>query len=294
MPPTSDEIVGSLRGSLSAVAHNLTQTLAPQGIDAVVHIDDSYLIVDLRAPSLINQRQMVSLVKGELKHFTPDGVTRVRVRGWRTHPAVDGAVPQPEPLWVEKLTLQPTVDTRSPRSAPPLPPAEPMVLPSEEPPETEGDGTGEPFSAPAAVDPQPMTPTMTLPLWQLLLLGSSIVLIGLAIGVTTRLLTASLGRSPVPGEQVPPPPSPEAAVINQPTAPPQGNQITRAQFDRVTTGMSLGEVEKIFGAKGTLLVQNKAGEGEASVYSWKNPQGSNAIIEFRDGKVIAKAEAGLP
>ncbi|NJK34998.1 MAG: hypothetical protein HC919_08645 [Oscillatoriales cyanobacterium SM2_2_1] len=101
MPPTSDEIVGSLRSSLSSVAHNLTQTLGPQGIDAVVHIDDSYLIVDLRAPSLINQRQMVDLVKTELERVTPDGVTRVRVRGWRTYPAVDGAVPEPESLWME-------------------------------------------------------------------------------------------------------------------------------------------------------------------------------------------------
>jgi hypothetical protein len=29
------------------------------------------------------------------------------------------------------------------------------------------------------------------------------------------------------------------------------------------------------------------------VYSWKNPQGSNAIIEFKDGQVVAKAQAGL-
>ncbi|NJK34999.1 MAG: hypothetical protein HC919_08650 [Oscillatoriales cyanobacterium SM2_2_1] len=192
------------------------------------------------------------------------------------------------------MTLQPPSGILQKTASSALMPSDLVAAPQDDPLEPIADMSGEPFSSGASSVSSLSAPSMTLPVWQLMLLGVSIVVVGLGIGVTTRLLTASLGRSPQVSDPAPPSPSPESAIVNQPTTQPPGNQITRAQFERIMTGMTLAEVETIFGAKGTLLVQNKAGEGEASVYSWKNPQGSNAIIEFRDGKVIAKAEAGLP
>jgi hypothetical protein len=42
-----------------------------------------------------------------------------------------------------------------------------------------------------------------------------------------------------------------------------------------------------------VIAENTSNNAIGQVYSWKNPQGSNAIIEFKDGQVVAKAQAGL-
>lgn len=70
-------------------------------------------------------------------------------------------------------------------------------------------------------------------------------------------------------------------------------EITLAQYNRITIGMTVSEVEKIIGIQGRLLYDNRTGEITAQLYSWKNPEGSNAIVEFRDDKVESKNQAGL-
>lgn len=69
-------------------------------------------------------------------------------------------------------------------------------------------------------------------------------------------------------------------------------------YNQVKEGMSLDDVNKIFGFNGTSAASGSAAVGSVSstaeVYTWagKTP-GSSASITFQDGKVAAMAQAGL-
>jgi hypothetical protein len=76
-------------------------------------------------------------------------------------------------------------------------------------------------------------------------------------------------------------------------AAPTKTEITLEQYNRINIGMAIAEVEQIVGISGRIIYDNRTGEVASQLYSWKNPAGSNAIIEFRDGKVESKNQAGL-
>jgi|JFJP01.1.fsa_nt_gi hypothetical protein len=176
--------------------------------------------------------------------------------------------------------------------------------------------------------------------WQLLLVGLSIVLLGLGIGAFARAVTSKISTEPNPA-------IPSNAVIDKSSQPssqnsksqtaesvgtrqsaPTGSQknlssspiatettstsnintspsfpskasqeeektITLEKFNLVQKGMTVEQVEKIFGVSGKVIAENTMNDTVGKVYSWKNPQGSNAIIEFKNGQVVAKAQAGL-
>ncbi len=131
---------------------------------------------------------------------------------------------------------------------------------------------------------------------QLLTVGLLVLIVGLLMGVFARLLTI---KNDIGGEQ----PSP---VTNNRDRAPSGNsqttssnlsaapeKINRDRFNQIQKGMTLKQVEEIIGSPGKLIADSSTSEETGQVYSWKNPQGSNAIIEFKNGKVVAKAQAGL-
>jgi hypothetical protein len=176
--------------------------------------------------------------------------------------------------------------------------------------------------------------------WQLVLVGLSIILLGLGIGAFVRAMTTKRVAEPItaisaasPSNGKPSSPktstsqnltgqssepvavsssSPKTTRANLPdiaatanstasvTPNPstngsqeEENPITLDKFNRVQKGMTVEQVEKIFGVSGKVIAENTANNSVGKVYSWKNPQGSNAIIEFKDGQVVAKAQAGL-
>ncbi|MFM7888945.1 MAG: hypothetical protein ACKPCM_20125 [Pseudanabaena sp.] len=86
------------------------------------------------------------------------------------------------------------------------------------------------------------------------------------------------------------PVTPNSSANNSQT---EENLITLDKFNLVQKGMTVEQVEKIFGVSGKVIAENTVNNSVGRVYSWKNPQGSNAIIEFKDGQVVAKAQAGL-
>jgi hypothetical protein len=165
--------------------------------------------------------------------------------------------------------------------------------------------------------------------WQLLFVGLSIVAIGLGIGASVRAITSkaaiesnsssSLATSPVENKEAkntiatpkstPSQTTQPSVIATQATpkvnpssvdpisSPPnEQNQepvINLEKFNRIQKGMTLEQVEKVFGASGKVIAENSSSNSVGQVYSWKNPQGSNAIIEFKDGQVVAKAQAGL-
>ena len=184
--------------------------------------------------------------------------------------------------------------------------------------------------------------------WQLLLVGLSIVLLGLGIGAFARAVTskvstepnlalssnAIIDQSPKPNSQNRKSQTPESVATKKPTT--TGSKINRSsspdevrltspiatettspssinvspsspsnalqeeekkitleKFNLVQKGMTVEQVEKIFGVSGKVIAENTMNDTVGKVYSWKNPQGSNAIIEFKNGQVVAKAQAGL-
>lgn len=98
---------------------------------------------------------------------------------------------------------------------------------------------------------------------------------------------------PSPTDSSSPASSPDVMSDTPITTQDTQNVITLEKFNRVQKGMTLEQVEKVFGQAGKVIAENSSGDSLGKVYSWKNPQGSNAIIEFKDGLVIAKAQAGL-
>ena len=70
-----------------------------------------------------------------------------------------------------------------------------------------------------------------------------------------------------------------------------GPKITKAEYDKIETGMSYSEVCDIIGSEGEL----QASFGGAAIYSWEGVgmTGANAAITFYNGRVTGKAEAGL-
>ena len=165
-----------------------------------------------------------------------------------------------------------------------------------------------------------------------MLVGLSIVLLGLGIGASVRATTAKDTPKDIV-EPSPPISSANSSVNNRvkgstnstKTAPsqisetdpvtsqisPKDNRssaetiapnpnlkeeekvITLEKFNLVEKGMSVEQVEKVLGVSGKVIAENSSNNSIGRVYSWKNPQGSNAIIEFKDGQVVAKAQAGL-
>jgi hypothetical protein len=141
--------------------------------------------------------------------------------------------------------------------------------------------------------------------WHLVLVGLSIVLVGLGIGAVVRTLTMRNAIAdtkvvePIPAvrqsleavEQTASPNSvsPMPLAETNPVIP----MVTLSKFNLVENGMTIEQVEQIFGVAGKVIAETSSGESVGKVYSWRNPEGSNAIIEFKNGQVVAKAQAGL-
>ena len=67
--------------------------------------------------------------------------------------------------------------------------------------------------------------------------------------------------------------------------------VTRANYDRIERGMTLSEVQELFGKEGTIFhgYPNKA----EIAYCWENEDRSFAILFFDDsGKVVERAKWG--
>ncbi len=73
--------------------------------------------------------------------------------------------------------------------------------------------------------------------------------------------------------------------------------ISKAEFEKLNTGMTYREVVEMVGGYGELLseVGSVGDEYHTAVYMWKGEGsiGANANVTFQNGKVIMKAQAGL-
>jgi hypothetical protein len=92
--------------------------------------------------------------------------------------------------------------------------------------------------------------------------------------------------------------SPSAAESSSSTTEETASYATLDAYKQVKEGMTLDEVNKIFGFDGTPAASGSASVGSisstAEVYTWAGETpGSSASISFQDGKVVAMAQAGL-
>lgn len=72
-------------------------------------------------------------------------------------------------------------------------------------------------------------------------------------------------------------------------------EITAAEFNAVQTGMTVDEVRSIIGAPGTVSSEGTIAGTTNLILSWTGvgAPGANAIVQFQNGRVITKAQAGL-
>lgn len=69
-------------------------------------------------------------------------------------------------------------------------------------------------------------------------------------------------------------------------------KITKMMYDKIETGMTLEDVEKVLG-KGEELVKAQSGEIIVDNYQWENKDGSSLHIVFQNGVANAKSQYGL-
>ncbi|AFY74274.1 Beta-lactamase inhibitor (BLIP) [Synechococcus sp. PCC 7502] len=65
--------------------------------------------------------------------------------------------------------------------------------------------------------------------------------------------------------------------------------ISLAKFNQIQNGMTIQQVQELIGNSGKLVTTSN----DDKLYQWQNPQGSNAIVEFKRDQVISKSQAGL-
>ncbi len=69
---------------------------------------------------------------------------------------------------------------------------------------------------------------------------------------------------------------------------------TRAEFGRISEGMTYEQVVSILGTSGELLISNEIDGIKTLTYSWKNASGSNINAIFQNGKLVQRVQLGLP
>ncbi|MCA6575418.1 MAG: hypothetical protein ACK5EU_00960 [Pseudanabaena sp.] len=358
--------------AITEIIRQELQSLNYQNLHIEVTIVDSNLELQIRTDSAIDKEKLLTLISSNLQNLHIESVAKFKVQCWRN----DGEMHEQRLLWKEKVMLEPLQSTLSQASE-----MESEQDVSEgRTPETQLSKDSVLQKAISTLSKKYSTEEKSLQVnahlidhqeastsvnrngvlakiqkqeekklsssndyWQLVLVGSSIMLLGLGIGAFARALTTKRVTEPLTAissttssddklSNPKPTTSPNlAGQISDPIATSTSspttstnspniaatenstasetvsvtpnsstnssqekeNLITLEKFNRVQKGMTVEQVEQIFGVSGKVIAENTANNSVGKVYSWKNPQGSNAIIEFKDGQVVAKAQAGL-
>ena len=358
-----------------AIAEIIRQELQPfdiEGLIVEVAIVDSTLELQVRTNSAIDKEKLLTLVRSELQNLRIESVAKFRIHCWRNDEEMheqrllwtEQFMPEPlksslsqilelesdnsrsletrspeirseEPQLSKHSVLQQAIAQISPDSL--KAPDHLLVAKSDDPRLIDNSTDSSIALKPERVQKSESAPELAIDnnYWQLLLVGLSIVLLGLGIGASVRAITiqnrterissvsptnssventptknitrqkndsslvnnkvASINNRSSISETLTPSPNVSESPISSSSGVLQEDEtsITLEKFNRIQKGMTIEQVEKVFGASGKVIAENNSLDNVGRVYSWKNPQGSNAIIEFKDGQVVAKAQAGL-
>ncbi|PZV11590.1 MAG: hypothetical protein DCF20_19210 [Pseudanabaena sp.] len=357
------------RAITEIICHEL-QPLDIKQLDVAVDIVDSSLELQIRTDSAFDKQKLLTLVHSKLQDLHIESIAKFKIHCWRKDEEMQEHrllwtekfmldMPKSSPRSVSISDLQPLLDnSKSPeerksetRSPEPklskhfvLQQAISKIFPTHNQPKPNllasnlnlypaTESLVNSSSLVLSGDNRQKMQSPDSNYWQVLLVGLSIVLLGLGIGASVRALTAKSGLesntfssvlapssdpsvdnkairdTPTTSKITPSQTSEPSAVTTQTTskanpstsvesiAPRPNDQakesVTLEKFNRIQKGMTIEQVNKIFGVSGKVIAENNSSNSIGQVYSWKNPQGSNAIIEFKDGQVVAKAQAGL-
>jgi hypothetical protein len=114
---------------------------------------------------------------------------------------------------------------------------------------------------------------------RIVVLGGALLLIlfALVLSTGTYSITDASGRAVIPqGFGAPPP------------------VVTKAEFDALREGMSYEDAVHIIGASGELQSSSEIVGYRTMMYSWMNSNGSNMNAMFQNGRLVTKAQFGLP
>ena len=70
-------------------------------------------------------------------------------------------------------------------------------------------------------------------------------------------------------------------------------KIDAEKYGRISSGMSYEQVKTIIGDPGEESSSSDLGGTRTVAYTWKNFDGSNALLMFQDDRLISKAQYGL-
>jgi hypothetical protein len=348
-------------------------------IEVEVAIDDSVLDLQIHTDSALDKEKLLALLRSEFQNLHIESVAKYRIHCWRNDEEMhEHRLLWTEQFMLEPLksSLSQTLELESENLGSPDIRSQEILLPEKRSPEPQLSKHSVLQLAIEQISPNNpkakqnllenelakqkiidsainLSPSSNADgsknnaavihdnYWHLLLVGLSIMLLGLGIGAFVRAISI---KSSVESSSLPVPIN--APVANSPTKPadkssadlkidtrststasvsptpnlstapevittPSSNSsesplslssskskedealITLEKFNRIQKGMTIEQVERVFGVSGKVIAENNSNDIVGKVYSWKNPQGSNAIIEFKDGQVVAKAQAGL-
>lgn len=288
------------QGNDSAIAEVMNQALEPLGVSVDAGLNDGCLSLTLVSSQALDQAKLMSIVRIELAALRVESITRVKVSGWRK----DEELPEQLPSWHQEFTLEPIMKASSKHR---FSESKTFKLPALD--QAPDEARDKPINKPPVTSKSQNHPSVqaqlsaskknSLPV-QVFFAAALVIFLGLGLGIGVRLITSSAGTSArdtgtdvtatkITTAQE----SGGTPVTPQETPRPEDVKITLEKFNQIQKGMTLKQVEEAIGTSGKLIANSKVGDVVGQVYSWKNSQGSNAIIEFRNGEVAAKAQAGL-
>jgi hypothetical protein len=148
-----------------------------------------------------------------------------------------------------------------------------------------------------------MSKTYTNSSYPFVVIGVVIIGFGFIVGTFIRLISVvnlqtqpSLSIQPTPNSEGNPIVNSNNSSTSSPIKPEislSNELITLTKFNQIQNGMTIQQIQELIGNEGKLLGSTNAGNISGKVYSWQNPQGSNAIVEFKNDQVVSKSQAGL-
>jgi hypothetical protein len=90
------------------------------------------------------------------------------------------------------------------------------------------------------------------------------------------------------------PANPRADSAQIVPAGPRPPVVKRDHFNRITEGMSYADVERIIGVPGEELSRSSLAGTTTVMYQWTNSNGTGMNAMFQGGKLVTKAQYGLP
>lgn len=322
--------------AIAEILRQELQSLNLEDVTVTAAIVDSNLDLQIRSHSAIDKEKLLTLIHDRLQGLSIESLAKFRIHCWRNSEMAESRWLWSEQFMLKNLEVVPqdmAADVNGARSPEPQlsknsvlqsaisqiastnPKMQQQLLALQQQNASNSDRLDQSPIADQSIDTKPspnfqgaarnvnLSSDTPQSYWYLVLVGLSIVLIGLGIGavvrtlttktmVATQVLPASVVKQPSAIAEPSTPleaPSPMPIAESSPVSP----IVTLSKFNLVENGMTIEQVEQIFGVTGKVIAETSSDESVGRVYSWRNPEGSNAIIEFKNGQVVAKAQAGL-